>query len=108
MAGVVKACEELNVQFFFLLSKNARIPFVPLVEPPPPPGPLYEPRHDPTVGSYGVAVSYKRGTPVNLQPAPGGGGAAPGVVRTRHPLHLHARGHASILNPKSYTLDLTP
>ena len=26
-------------------------------------GPRYGPRHSPTVGSYGVAVSYKRGTP---------------------------------------------
>ena len=36
--------------------------------PPPPPGPPYEPRHGPTVGSYGVAVSYERGTPVGLNP----------------------------------------
>ena len=33
-------------------------------KPPPPLGPPYEPRYDPTAGSYGVAVSYKRGTPV--------------------------------------------
>ena len=32
---------------------------------PPPLGPPYEPGHDPTVGSYGVAVSHKQGTPVN-------------------------------------------
>ena len=29
---------------------------------PPPLGPAEEPRHGPTVGSYGVAVSYERGT----------------------------------------------
>jgi len=33
---------------------------------PPPLGPPYDPRHDYTVGSYGVAVSYERGTPVGL------------------------------------------
>ena len=33
-------------------------------KPPFPLGPPYEPRHGPTVGSYGVAVSYERGTPV--------------------------------------------
>jgi hypothetical protein len=31
---------------------------------PPPLGPPYEPRHGPTVGSHGVALSDKRGTPV--------------------------------------------
>ena len=31
---------------------------------PPPLEPQQEPRHGPTAGSYGVAVSYKRGTPV--------------------------------------------
>ena len=31
---------------------------------PPPLEPPMEPRHGPIVGSYGVAVSYKRGTPV--------------------------------------------
>ena len=31
--------------------------------PPPSPGPPYESRHGPTVGSYGVAVSYEQGTP---------------------------------------------
>ena len=31
---------------------------------PPPLGPPGEPRHGPTAGSYGVAVSYKHGTPV--------------------------------------------
>ena len=31
---------------------------------PPPLGPPQGPRHSPTVGSYGVAGSYKRGTPV--------------------------------------------
>ena len=35
-------------------------------KPPPPLGPPQEPRHGPTVGSYGVAVSYKRGTPVRV------------------------------------------
>ena len=35
-------------------------------KPPHPLGPQWEPRHGPTVGSYGVAVSYKRGTPVAL------------------------------------------
>ena len=29
---------------------------------PPPLGPPWEPRHGPTVGSYGVAVSYEQGT----------------------------------------------
>ena len=33
---------------------------------PPPLGPPYNPRHGYTVGSYGVAVSYERGTPVGL------------------------------------------
>ena len=33
-------------------------------KPPPPRGPLQAPRHGPTVGSYGVGVSYGRGTPV--------------------------------------------
>ena len=31
---------------------------------PPPPGPTWDPGHRPTVGSYGKAVSYERGTPV--------------------------------------------
>jgi hypothetical protein len=31
---------------------------------PRPLGPPQEPRHGPTEGSYGVAVSHKRGTPV--------------------------------------------
>ena len=31
---------------------------------PTPLGPPQEPRHGPTVGSYGMAASYKRGTPV--------------------------------------------
>ena len=31
---------------------------------PPPLGPQYDPRHVPTVGSYGVAVSCERGTHV--------------------------------------------
>ena len=30
----------------------------------PPLGPPQEPKHGPTAGSYGVAVSFKRGTPV--------------------------------------------
>ena len=34
---------------------------------PPPPGPLYDPRHVPTVGSCGVVVSYKRSTPVQVE-----------------------------------------
>jgi len=33
-------------------------------KPSPPLAPPQEPRHGPTAGSYGVAVSYKRGTPV--------------------------------------------
>jgi len=42
----------------------------PMRNRPPPLGPPYEPRYGPTVGSYGVAVSYKRGTPVrNVQSA---------------------------------------
>jgi len=35
---------------------------------PPPLGPPYVPRHSPSVGSQGGAVSYERGTPVS--PAP--------------------------------------
>ena len=35
-------------------------------KPPPPLGPPQGPRHSPTVGSYGEAVSYGRGTPVAL------------------------------------------
>ena len=31
---------------------------------PPPPGPPLGPRHGRTVGSYGEAFSYERGTPV--------------------------------------------
>ena len=31
---------------------------------PTPLGPPYDPGHGPTVGSYGAAVSYERGTPV--------------------------------------------
>ena len=31
---------------------------------PPPQGPPQEPMQGPTVGYYGLAVSYKRGTPV--------------------------------------------
>ena len=34
-------------------------------EPPPSLGLPWEPRHGPTVGSYGFALSYKRGTPVD-------------------------------------------
>jgi len=33
---------------------------------PPPLGPPKGPRHSPTVGSYGEAFSYERGTPVAL------------------------------------------
>ena len=33
-------------------------------KPPPPLGPPQGPRHGATVGSFGVAVSYERGTPV--------------------------------------------
>ena len=33
-------------------------------KPPPHLGPPKEPRHGPTVGSYGETVSYERGTPV--------------------------------------------
>ena len=36
-------------------------------KPPSPLGPPYEPKHGPTVGSYGVAVSYERGTPVRQE-----------------------------------------
>ena len=35
----------------------------------PPPRPPYEPRHGPTVGSYGWAVSYRRGTRVTPSPS---------------------------------------
>ena len=42
--------------------------------PPPPLGPPWEPRHGPTVGSYGVGVSYERGTPVGRA---GDGGELP-------------------------------
>ena len=35
---------------------------------PPPPGPPLEPRHGHTVGSYWVAVSYKRETPAGGAP----------------------------------------
>jgi len=34
----------------------------------PPLGPTQGPRHSPTVGSYGSAVSYERGTPVEAPP----------------------------------------
>ena len=34
---------------------------------PPPPGPAEGPRHSPTVGSYGEAFSYERGTPVHTR-----------------------------------------
>jgi len=34
---------------------------------PLPPRPPYEPRQGPTVGSCGVAVSYKQGTPVQMR-----------------------------------------
>ena len=33
---------------------------------PTPLGPPYDPRHRPTVGSHGGAVSYERGTPASL------------------------------------------
>ena len=36
---------------------------------PPPVGPPQEPRHGPTVGSYGLAISDVRGTPVLLETA---------------------------------------
>ena len=45
----------------------------------PPLGPPYEPRHGPSVGSYGVAVSYKRGTPVGAA----GGHGNPEAAKTR-------------------------
>ena len=35
----------------------------PMRNSPPPLGPPYGPRHRPTVGSWGGAVSYERGTP---------------------------------------------
>ena len=35
---------------------------------PPPLGPPQEPRHGPTVGSYGGAGSYERGAPVPYGP----------------------------------------
>jgi len=38
-------------------------------KPHPPLGPPKGPMHIPTVGSYGVAVSYERGTPV-MKPPP--------------------------------------
>ena len=38
--------------------------------PPPPLGPPSGPRHSPTVGSYGVAVSCRRGTPTGWERAP--------------------------------------
>ena len=54
---------------------------------PPPQGPPEEPRHGPTVGSYGAAVSYKQGTPVGI----GAYVAAVGVFAVRllrvHDLH---------------------
>ena len=37
---------------------------------PTPLGPPYDPRHGPTVGSYGVAVSCERGTPVHQRIGP--------------------------------------
>ena len=40
-----------------------------LKKSPTPLGPPYEPRHGPTVGSYGVAVYHKRGAPVKAQVA---------------------------------------
>ena len=41
-------------------------------KPPPPLGPPKQPRHGPTVGSYGVGVSYERGTPVGVKTLQGG------------------------------------
>ena len=42
-------------------------------------GPPYGPRHGPTVGSYGGAVSYEQGTPVlaHAPPPSRGSGCAP-------------------------------
>ena len=37
--------------------------------PPPPLGPLWGPRHSPTVGCQEEAVSYERGAPVCVLPS---------------------------------------
>ena len=52
---------------------------------PPHKGPQKEPRHGPTVGSYGMAVSHERGTPVG-----GRGSVVAGCVYP--PLLLGAKG----------------
>jgi len=49
---------------------------------PPPPGSPSGPRHSPTVGSYGGAVSYERGTPVDGRRQARRVRAAPSASRT--------------------------
>ena len=39
-----------------------------IINSPPPLGPPEGPKHSPTVGAKGGAVSYERGTPVNPEP----------------------------------------
>ena len=59
----------------------------PMRNSPPPLGPPYGPRHRPTVGSWGGAVSYERGAPVNPNtgyPADAGG-ALPAAACGREP-----------------------
>ena len=58
-------------------------------KPPPPLGPPEGPRHKPTVGCYGRAVSYERGTPASFSPNrfPRGGEA----LEAAEPSCLHTR-----------------
>ena len=81
-------------------------------KPPLPLRPPCEPRHGPAVGSYGVVVSDKRGTPVipppphlrQTQDAISGTAAVPEItsLSDSHPLaHLH--GQACLTHSLSHT-----
>jgi len=54
------------------------------------------PRHSPTVGSYGTAVSDGRGTPVNLEPRPD----RIGILHSQ-PQNLHHESHTPNPKPQS-------
>ena len=49
-------------------------------KPPTPLGPPEEPRHGPTVGAYGVAFFYQRGTPALHPRSPNAPAADPSLL----------------------------
>ena len=73
------------------------------MKPPIPLGPSSEPRHGPTVGSCGVAVSYEQGTPLDpafTQPPLTGG---LGSSRQTTPRQFRQVARALRINPNTIT-----